>query len=122
MSVLKNCASLEYPKAFIKSSRARSRAVPITRSKLSTNSGVTGADLGITDRSGGAIALEHPLGSPGARLMTTLLYDFSSDYRRRRASYVYCARCSASWTLFCDEVEATRGADCHSCKTCKLGA
>lgn len=35
----------------------------------------TGADLAITNVNGGAIALGHPLGSTGARLMTTLLYE-----------------------------------------------
>lgn len=35
----------------------------------------TGADLGITNVNGGAIALGHPLGSTGARLMSTLLHE-----------------------------------------------
>ena len=34
----------------------------------------TGADLDRVNVSGGAIALGHPLGATGARLMTTLLY------------------------------------------------
>jgi acetyl-CoA C-acetyltransferase len=34
----------------------------------------TGADLGRVNVSGGAIALGHPLGATGTRLMTTLLY------------------------------------------------
>jgi acetyl-CoA C-acetyltransferase len=34
----------------------------------------TGADLRRVNVSGGAIALGHPLGATGARLMTTLLY------------------------------------------------
>ena len=34
----------------------------------------TGADLSLVNVSGGAIALGHPLGATGARLMTTLLY------------------------------------------------
>ena len=34
----------------------------------------TGADLARVNVSGGAIALGHPLGATGARLMTTLLY------------------------------------------------
>ncbi len=34
----------------------------------------TGADLGKVNVSGGAIALGHPLGATGARLLTTLLY------------------------------------------------
>jgi acetyl-CoA acetyltransferase family protein len=43
----------------------------------------TGADLGITNVNGGAIALGHPLGSTGARLMTTLLYELE----RREGRY-----------------------------------
>ncbi|HYU38797.1 MAG TPA: acetyl-CoA C-acetyltransferase [Acidimicrobiia bacterium] len=35
----------------------------------------TGADLGKVNVNGGAIALGHPLGATGARLMTTLLYE-----------------------------------------------
>jgi acetyl-CoA C-acetyltransferase len=35
----------------------------------------TGADLGIVNVNGGAIALGHPLGATGARLMTTLLHE-----------------------------------------------
>jgi acetyl-CoA acetyltransferase family protein len=35
----------------------------------------TGADLDLTNVNGGAIALGHPLGSTGARLMTTLLHE-----------------------------------------------
>ena len=35
----------------------------------------TGADLGRVNVSGGAIALGHPLGATGARLMTTLLHE-----------------------------------------------
>ncbi|MET8052910.1 hypothetical protein ABZU75_35470 [Streptosporangium sp. NPDC005286] len=34
----------------------------------------TGADLELTNAQGGAIALGHPLGATGARLMTTLLH------------------------------------------------
>ena len=34
----------------------------------------TGADLSLVNVSGGAIALGHPLGATGARLLTTLLY------------------------------------------------
>jgi acetyl-CoA C-acetyltransferase len=34
----------------------------------------TGADPGVTNPNGGAIALGHPLGATGARLMTTLLH------------------------------------------------
>jgi acetyl-CoA C-acetyltransferase len=35
----------------------------------------TGADLSKVNVNGGAIALGHPLGATGARLMTTLLYE-----------------------------------------------
>jgi acetyl-CoA C-acetyltransferase len=35
----------------------------------------TGADLDKVNVNGGAIALGHPLGATGARLMTTLLYE-----------------------------------------------
>jgi acetyl-CoA C-acetyltransferase len=35
----------------------------------------TGADPARTNPSGGAIALGHPLGATGARLMTTLLHE-----------------------------------------------
>jgi acetyl-CoA C-acetyltransferase len=35
----------------------------------------TGADLNRVNVNGGAIALGHPLGATGARLMTTLLYE-----------------------------------------------
>ena len=43
----------------------------------------TGADLGITNVNGGAIALGHPLGSTGARLMSTLLHELE----RREGRY-----------------------------------
>jgi acetyl-CoA C-acetyltransferase len=35
----------------------------------------TGADLDKVNVNGGAIALGHPLGATGTRLMTTLLYE-----------------------------------------------
>jgi acetyl-CoA C-acetyltransferase len=35
----------------------------------------TGADLGRVNVNGGAIALGHPLGATGAKLLTTLLYE-----------------------------------------------
>ncbi|HWB65783.1 MAG TPA: acetyl-CoA C-acetyltransferase, partial [Mycobacteriales bacterium] len=35
----------------------------------------TGADLAKVNVNGGAIALGHPLGATGARLMTTLLHE-----------------------------------------------
>jgi acetyl-CoA acyltransferase len=43
----------------------------------------TGADLGRVNVNGGAIALGHPLGASGARLMTTLLHELE----RRGARY-----------------------------------
>jgi acetyl-CoA acetyltransferase family protein len=43
----------------------------------------TGADLGRVNPNGGAIALGHPLGASGARLMTTLLHELE----RRAARY-----------------------------------
>jgi acetyl-CoA acyltransferase len=43
----------------------------------------TGADLGRVNPNGGAIALGHPLGASGARLMTTLLHELE----RREARY-----------------------------------
>ena len=41
----------------------------------------TGADLDRVNVSGGAIALGHPLGATGARLMTTLLHDAGAHRR-----------------------------------------
>jgi len=43
----------------------------------------TGADLDRVNVSGGAIALGHPLGATGARLMTTLLYGLERTGSRR---------------------------------------
>jgi acetyl-CoA C-acetyltransferase/acetyl-CoA acyltransferase len=43
----------------------------------------TGAPLDRVNVNGGAIALGHPLGASGARLMTTLLHDLE----RRSARY-----------------------------------
>jgi acetyl-CoA C-acetyltransferase len=42
----------------------------------------TGADLANVNVSGGAIALGHPLGATGARLMTTLLYGLDRTHGR----------------------------------------
>ncbi len=42
----------------------------------------TGADLARTNPQGGAIALGHPLGATGARLMTTLLHRMRRDGTR----------------------------------------
>jgi acetyl-CoA acetyltransferase len=39
----------------------------------------TGADPKLTNASGGAIALGHPLGASGARLMTTLVHRMRRD-------------------------------------------
>jgi len=39
----------------------------------------TGADPKLTNARGGAIALGHPLGGSGARLMTTLLHRMKQD-------------------------------------------
>jgi acetyl-CoA C-acetyltransferase len=43
----------------------------------------TGADLARVNPSGGAIALGHPLGATGARLLTTLLHTLERTGRRR---------------------------------------
>jgi acetyl-CoA C-acetyltransferase len=43
----------------------------------------TGADLARVNASGGAIALGHPLGATGARLLTTLLHALERTGRRR---------------------------------------
>jgi acetyl-CoA C-acetyltransferase len=43
----------------------------------------TGADLARVNPSGGAIALGHPLGATGARLLTTLLHALERTGRRR---------------------------------------
>jgi acetyl-CoA C-acetyltransferase len=42
----------------------------------------TGADLARVNISGGAIALGHPLGATGAKLMTTLLYNLERTHGR----------------------------------------
>jgi acetyl-CoA C-acetyltransferase len=46
-------------------------------------------DLNKVNVNGGAIALGHPLGCSGARILTTLLYEM----RRRRARYGVAALC-----------------------------
>jgi len=48
-----------------------------------------GLDLSKTNVNGGAIALGHPLGCSGARLMTTLVHEM----RRRRARYGLVTLC-----------------------------
>jgi acetyl-CoA acetyltransferase family protein len=49
----------------------------------------TGADLAKTNVNGGAIALGHPLGASGARLVTTALYQL----RRTGGRYALCTMC-----------------------------
>ena len=48
-----------------------------------------GLDLNRVNVNGGAIALGHPLGCSGARILTTLLYEM----RRRKARYGLAALC-----------------------------
>lgn len=48
-----------------------------------------GLDINKTNVNGGAIALGHPVGATGARLMTTLIYEM----RRRRARYGLVTLC-----------------------------
>ena len=43
----------------------------------------TGADMGKVNVNGGAIALGHPLGASGARVMTTLLHELERTGQRR---------------------------------------
>jgi acetyl-CoA C-acetyltransferase len=49
----------------------------------------TGADLAKVNVNGGAIALGHPLGASGARIVTTLLHEM----RRRQARYGLATMC-----------------------------
>src|SRR5262249_46621641 len=51
----------------------------------------TGADLAKVNVNGGAIALGHPLGASGARLMTTLVHEM----KRRGARYGLQTMCEA---------------------------
>jgi acetyl-CoA acyltransferase len=51
----------------------------------------TGADAGKVNVNGGAIALGHPLGASGTRLMTTLV----GAMRRRGARYALQTMCEA---------------------------
>ena len=55
---------------------------------------VTGGSLERTNVNGGAIALGHPLGATGARLMTTLLYEME----RRGARYGLQTMCEGGGT------------------------
>ncbi len=48
-----------------------------------------GLDMDKTNVNGGAIALGHPLGCTGARLMTSLVHEM----RRRQARYGLCTMC-----------------------------
>ena len=52
----------------------------------------TGADLAKVNVNGGAIALGHPLGASGARLMTTLVHELG---RRPEARYALQTMCEA---------------------------
>ena len=54
----------------------------------------TGADPARLNVNGGAIALGHPLGATGAKLMTTLVHAL-----QRAASAMACRRCAraAAW-------------------------
>jgi len=52
---------------------------------------LAGFNPDIVNVNGGAIALGHPLGATGARLMTTLLYEM----RRRKVKYGLCTLCIA---------------------------
>jgi acetyl-CoA C-acetyltransferase len=56
---------------------------------------VTGADPARLNVHGGAIALGHPLGASGAKLMTTLL----NVLRQGKGRYWACRRCAkaAAW-------------------------
>ena len=47
----------------------------------------TGADLARVNPCGGAIALGHPLGATGARLLTTLLHDAGTHRRPPRPAH-----------------------------------
>jgi acetyl-CoA C-acetyltransferase len=50
----------------------------------------TGADLGRTNVNGGAIALGHPVGSTGTRLITTALHELE----RRDATTALISMCA----------------------------
>jgi acetyl-CoA C-acetyltransferase len=47
------------------------------------------SDASLVNPNGGAIALGHPLGASGARLVTTALYQL----RRTRGRYALCTMC-----------------------------
>ena len=54
----------------------------------------TGADLDRVNVSGGAIALGHPLGATGARLLTTLVHNLERT-AAAAAAWSPCARAAA---------------------------
>jgi acetyl-CoA C-acetyltransferase len=56
----------------------------------------TGADLARVNACGGAIALGHPLGATGARLLTTLVHSLQRTGGRR--GLLTCARAAARLT------------------------
>jgi acetyl-CoA C-acetyltransferase len=66
----------------------------------------TGADLAKVNVNGGAIALGHPLGATGARLMTTLL----GELDRRRARYGLQTMCEGGGQANVTIVERIGGA------------
>ena len=49
-----------------------------------------GVDPGIVNVNGGAIALGHPLGASGARLVLTLMHEFGARPAARRALATMC--------------------------------
>ena len=61
-----------------------------------------GLDEAITNVNGGAIALGHPLGCSGARILTTLLYEM----RRRGTRYGLASICIAGGQGMATIVEA----------------
>ena len=61
-----------------------------------------GLDREITNVNGGAIALGHPLGCSGARILTTLLYEM----RRRGTRYGLASICIAGGQGMATIVEA----------------
>jgi acetyl-CoA C-acetyltransferase len=62
----------------------------------------TGASLDRTNVNGGAIALGHPLGATGARLMTSLVYDL----KRTRSRYGLQTMCEGGGMANATIIEA----------------
>jgi len=62
-----------------------------------------GLDRSILNVNGGAIALGHPLGSSGARILTTLLYEM----QKRGTRYGLATLCIAGGQGIATVVEAT---------------